>query len=234
MTPVGLICALPAEAKAFAGRPISAGSIARIDPFMIAVTGMGADRAHAGADRLLATGARTLVSWGTAGALVPGMRAGDLLLPTSVQYKAQSFDVDPLLRQRVLERLPSTMHAAQGTLAQAAQVLRSRDDKLRLQAQTDAVAVDMESATVGMAAQAAGVPFLAVRAIVDAYDVSLPACVIDATDEFGHTQLVTLVLGLLKQPRALVDLLRLGAAFRAALVTLRAATPALKASLGAA
>jgi adenosylhomocysteine nucleosidase len=226
----GLVCALPAEARAFAGRPVAADSVVLVDPFLIAVTGMGADRARAGADRLITQGARLLVSWGTAAALAPGLRAGDLLLPPSVRCGSQDLAVDPVLRQHLLEKLPDGIRARQGTLLQSAEVVRNSVDKQRLLSQTGADAVDMESGAVALAAQTAGVPFLVVRAVVDAHDVTLPACVLDATDAFGRAHPRQLLLGIVKQPGVLIDLLKLGRAFRAALASLRAAAPVLRSS----
>ncbi|RME35493.1 MAG: purine phosphorylase, partial [Gammaproteobacteria bacterium] len=106
-------------------------------------------------------------------------------------------------------------------LLELGQPVASAAEKSALHLRTGAVAGDMESAAVAREALAAGVPFLAVRVVVDAASLSLPACLLPALDDAGRTRPGVLLAGLLRSPGALWPLIALGLAYRRALGTLR-------------
>jgi adenosylhomocysteine nucleosidase len=86
---------------------------------------------------------------------------------------------------------------------------------------TGAVAVDMESSAVAQSARTHGLPFIAVRAIVDtAKDVVPPA--VSAASESGQVRIGRLLLGLLRSPSDLMPLLRLARRYNAATGSLQA------------
>ncbi|MEM8648498.1 MAG: hypothetical protein AAGF86_19465 [Pseudomonadota bacterium] len=70
---LGIVCGLKSEKAA----------LGRIE-HPIAVSGANAQRAYEGAQHLAAEGAECLVSIGLAGALLPHLRPGDVLLPQEV------------------------------------------------------------------------------------------------------------------------------------------------------
>src|SRR5262249_660912 len=82
---VGIVCALPREARHL-GSAISAnGSVAILgNGIRLRITGMGATAAAAGARELLGAGAAALVSFGLAGALDPTLSPGAIHLPGEV------------------------------------------------------------------------------------------------------------------------------------------------------
>jgi adenosylhomocysteine nucleosidase len=85
---------------------------------------------------------------------------------------------------------------------------------------------------VAAAAQAAGVPFLAVRAIADPATHDLPAFLPAITDAYGRPRLGRLARELLREPSALPGLLRLQRAFGRALATLRRVAAVAQRELG--
>jgi nucleoside phosphorylase len=98
-----------------------------------------------------------LIATGFAGALAPDLATGDLV--------AASNWSDPALLSRDLRA---------GVLISVSAPVETVAAKAALHTSTGAIAVDMETATIAAACAAAGVPLLAVRAISDAADRSLP------------------------------------------------------------
>jgi adenosylhomocysteine nucleosidase len=89
-------------------------------------------------------------------------------------------------------------------------------------AQWGAMAADMESAAVAASARCAGVPWLAVRAVADAADVTLPSAIVHAMDGQGRVRVTRLAAALLRRPRDVAAIPPLAHGFYAALGTLRA------------
>ncbi len=114
-----------------------------------------------------------VVSAGFAGALVPGMRRGHILMASSVVDQQQhpleiGFKIDP----GVVEGTRS-LHV--GRLLTIDKLIRHREEKEKLAADYDAVACDMETIAVAQACRRRRVRFLSVRIISDGLDDHLPA-----------------------------------------------------------
>jgi len=103
-----------------------------------------------------------MISAGLAGALNQQLAIGKVLRP------AQVIDAAAGERYETVRDV-----AARGVLVTAASVL-SRKAKEQMAQQFGADAVDMEAAVVAEIARAAGVPFLAVKAISDTLDFEMP------------------------------------------------------------
>jgi adenosylhomocysteine nucleosidase len=106
--------------------------------------------------------------------------------------------------------------ARSGRLLTAAKSVGSIEDKAELFRTTGAVAVDMESAAVAEVAEQHGIPFLAVRVIVDSASDVLPRAVTAAADNEGHLQIWRLIGALALAPNELAPLIRLAQRYRAA------------------
>jgi adenosylhomocysteine nucleosidase len=185
------------------------------------VSGMGEARARAAAECLLLEGALALVSWGTAGALVKGLAPGALVLPNAVSHGGKIFPVELHWRERLARRLGNHLPVNAGILTHSTQALTMPAEKGDLHKRTAAVAVDMESATIGATAARARVPYLVVRSIVDPQEMPLPRCAVESVDEYGNVQPWRLLSGLSAQPLNIFSMIRLARHFRAALTTLR-------------
>jgi len=187
--------------------------------------GPGPARAAAAARGLIADGAATLVSFGVAGALAPGLRAGELVLAGVVVFpngrRVAAEVVEP----------PATGRVHRGLLAGSDVPVLTPAAKRRLFDDTGALAVDMESHAVAAAAHAAGLPFVALRAIVDASDQAVPDLALAGMGADGRTRALPVVRGLLRRPGALPGLLRLRRDMRAALAALREVAPELEAMI---
>jgi adenosylhomocysteine nucleosidase len=200
---IAVVCAVPAERRALAG-------LAGPD-LEIHVSGIGAAAAARAAADLTLRPLRGLVSAGFCGALSPELRVGDLVAADEVHDEAtgERFAPDPAM----LAAAPG----ARGTLVSARRLARTAADRARLQG----LAVDLESAALARASRAAGVPFLALRAVTDETGHRLPDFdrLVDAA---GRLTPGAGLLHFLRHPRELPALVRLGPAARKAGEALRA------------
>jgi adenosylhomocysteine nucleosidase len=236
LTPAGILTALPAEARTLLGRQRSRGlpleTVLPCGPHRLLVCGMGLDPAAAGAQALLRAGARSLVSWGCAGAIDPALRPGTLVLPARVIAESGTYETDAGWRGRIATAVGGREPVDAGPLLSSRTVLLDRRSRQQARERSGASAIDMESAAVAAAAQAAGVPFLAVRAIADPATHDLPAFLPAITDAYGRPRLGRLARELLREPSALPGLLRLQRAFGRALATLRRVAAVAQRELG--
>lgn len=218
---VGVVVAMPSEARAFTGSAAAVRSLVRFseEGVLLYVGGVGGDRARAAADRLLGSGARALVSFGTAGGLEPSLAPGTVLVPERVVAAGGArFATDEAWAGRIRGRL----RCASGAIAESPRVLGSPLEKRDLFLATSARGVDMESAAVAAAALQAGVPFVAVRAICDAASLAIPPAALRAVDPFGRLRPTRLLAALVRSPGEIAGLLSLSSAAAAAHAALRA------------
>jgi adenosylhomocysteine nucleosidase len=218
---VGVVVALLAEAAALGLRRPKPG-LQPTDghPRLIHISGMGADAATCAATALADAGATALLSFGTAGALAPDLGSGDVVCPRVViDQDGLRYVADSAWRQRLAAGNGWALN--EGALLTAKLALTGRDEKYAAQLRYGAVAVDMETAAVAAVAKQRGLPFLALRAIVDEADTELPAAVIAATDAWGRPRPFSLIRGLLRAPSSVRQLPGLARAFNLASGALR-------------
>ncbi|MDT8408203.1 MAG: hypothetical protein RQ741_01260 [Wenzhouxiangellaceae bacterium] len=209
---VGVVVALDWETAGFIGGQARS-------PFRLEVTGPGPQAASRGAGRLVEQGVSTLLSWGTAGALVTGLSPGDVVLASSVQADGRVFVVDACRRRLLARGLEGRHRLLDGSIVSVKHPVTTARLKSALARSGGAIAVDMESASIAAIADAAGLPFIAVRVIVDTLQHPIPGAAIAALDG-ADIRVMRLLAGLLKAPNqipALIGLARAGAAARAVL-----------------
>ena len=218
--PLGIIFALPLEAHTFERRicdtkdfqgqecVIFEGRIAN-HPITWTISGVGRDAASRAA-QLMIDGHRphTLISAGFAGGLADDLERGNVLIPDKVLndrhecvYTLASIDRIPFLVTK--RRKPRALITVDS-------VITSREDKAQLRKNSNADLVDMESAAVAQIAQEADIPFLAVRAISDTYDETLPPEVSTLSQPQSPIHRFGAALAAItRRPRAASDLWRL-------------------------
>lgn len=224
MKPLGVVTALRAEGAILAGTGHGSGAFLNLPrDVWLAVGGGGWDRAWRAAETLLSRGAVALVSWGTAGGLDGEVPAGALLLPSTVSGEELGrIAVCSDWRERLARRVSGRVRLFDGDLYTARGIASGREAKTRLFQETGARGVDTESAAVAIAAERAGVPFLAVRAVVDPAGFVLPSSALAAVDDEGCTRVSRLLASLVRRPGEIPGLFRLATHFRAARETLQA------------
>jgi adenosylhomocysteine nucleosidase len=122
---------------------------------------------------------------------------------------------DPEWRNRLSRLIENEVVISTGSLLQTNHVVSVPDDKSELHDRTEASAIDMESGAVAMVASEAGVPWIAIRAIVDTSHQRLPAVVHSAVDDSGQLRPAFLLEAILK-PSDLSAIFRLSRASSAA------------------
>jgi len=221
---LGIIVGVPSEARSLAKYSIINDEPVRLrEGVTLGVSGVGPRRAGLASRRLLEKGATALLSWGSAGGLSPKLSPGSLILPKIIIASDRSvYHADPSWHKDLCNRLRGRVEFHTGPLAESATVVQTTAEKAILFQQTGAIGVDMESASVAAVAQEARVPFIAVRAIADSTDMTLPTSVLNACDEFGRLNFLKLILGVAERPTELFLLIRLARDYRAAQRTLAA------------
>jgi adenosylhomocysteine nucleosidase len=216
---LGIVAALVAES-----RPLGPASRRGAEPAALAdgtlliVSGIGPAAAADGARRLLAAGARALLSWGLAGGLDPALTAGTLVLPCEViSPEGRVFLTTAEWRERVRCAIAASHRICCGRLLTCRKPLGSTAAKALAFRETAAVAVDMESSAVAEVAAAQHLPVLVVRAIVDTARDAVPQVALQAAGAGeGSLRLGRLLATLARTPGELPALIRLARRYRAA------------------
>jgi adenosylhomocysteine nucleosidase len=222
-TGVGVVAALAAEARALGPAVKRIGDVGcLIDGTLVAVSGIGAAAAGLAAARLIEAGASALMSFGLAGGLDPSLSAGSVVLPSEIISRAGArFLTSSGWREQLRSRIAKQRPVADGPLLSSLGLIGAVADKAAAFRETGAVAVDMESFAVAQVAAAHGLPFVALRVIVDTAVDELPRAVA-AASRAGQVNLRRLVGGIVLAPLDLVALIRLAQRYRAATRSLAA------------
>ncbi len=213
---------MAAEARILVKRQIPAGEVVRLsEGSLLLLSGVGAERARFAARTLLENGAKGLVSWGFAGGLAPELSTGSLILPERVMAPDQFiYPVDLAWHEKLCRELEGQVDLYRGTLAESPGVLAGYKEKIGLFRRTQAIAVDMESASIALVAKEAEVPLMVIRAITDTAEMTIPRIVLRSADEFGRVRLRRLLSYLARRPGELMNLIRLARSLEAARTTL--------------
>ncbi len=197
--------------------------------------GIGRDRAC----RALLTAAQQFAfsaawSLGFAGGLTAGLRPGSLVCPAVVLRDdggtGKSLDVAPAHAAVRTALSGAGILAQDGSLLTVDVPLRSSDAKRAAHQRTGAIAVDMEASGVADAAGRLGIPWLAVKVVVDVVDEMLPEFLAGCTTARGEVRWRRVFWSLAFDGVRRQTLWRLGQATRqAALVLQHSVAVALKA-----
>lgn len=225
MTSVGFVAALPGELRCLlSARPEGCGLPLTVPGGGMAVlAGLGRERAEDAAWSLVRAGVSGLVSWGTAGGLDPGLEPGTLVVAhVVVEPDGGRLEGDPGWARSAIDALdPRLARVRSGTVAWCPRILEGPMEKARLARDTGALAVDMESGGIARVARRAGIPFLALRVVLDPASSSVPPAARLALAPDGDLRPGVLTAALLRRPGDLPALVRLGLRFRTARRTLR-------------
>ena len=219
---LGVVVALPWELKSLTRETMPAGTWKALTPEILVVSsGIGAERAYEAGSVLIAHGANALLSWGYAAALDDRLKAGCLLLPERVLgANGETYPVDAGWHRRLYRALESELPVCKDALVESAAVVKTPAEKRALWCRTCAAGTDMESAAHARAAEQHGLPFLAVRSILDTASTDIPEAVLQALDAEGNVDRAKLFIGACRAPADWIKMARLALKFRAAQRTL--------------
>ncbi len=218
---IGIVSALRAETDSFVR-----GSSGHIR-YTVLTCGMGLDAARLGAQRLVADGVDAIVSWGVAGALVPELKVGDVVVTTDI-LTPDGHAIPGAAPPPVKFVQPF----ADQTLVSAAHVVRTPAAKRELHNHSGAALVDMESSAIAQVCRDAGIACLAVRSILDRVEDTLSPALTGLIDAKGGVQLGALTARMVNNPLMVGALLGQGIRYRRALSGLRRAASALRCVAG--
>jgi adenosylhomocysteine nucleosidase len=227
LTAVGVVAALEAEARTLGPAVWRRDGLAALgDGALLAVGGMGGALAAIAARSLVEAGAAALMSFGLAGGLDPSLSAGAVVLPSEVISRdGARWSTSARWREQLSAAVAKGRPVAAGTLLSSPQPIGTVADKAAAFRDTGAVAVDMESLGIAEVAAAYGLPFIALRVIVDTAADVLPRAVVTAS-RGGQVSIGRLIAGLVAAPMDLIPLIRLAQRYRAATRSLAAAAGA--------
>jgi len=152
---------------------------------------------------------RAYISAGLSGALTEGLKPGDVVAGTKTASGGREYHSERGLADAALEAFGGDGHVRFGNLYAASRVLARADEKKALSLACGCAAVDMESAGAARAAQEAGVPFIAIRAISDSLDEDLPVDFNRFTKD-GRLDYPRLIMHIITHPGTIGPLVRLG------------------------
>ena len=202
--PVLILVALPVELRSVAGALGSKlrGAMVRGRLGHASAVGLAVGIGGGAAQAVAAERPGLVISGGFAGALDPSLGPGDLVLASSVRDDTgESISAaDPVLRA-ARQALAADARVAEGEILCATRIAASAGDKRAL-ARPGRLAVDLESWPAAHAATRAGVPWLAIRVVIDSLDADLPAF----TREVRRSYVAPALCHALRGPRAVVEI----------------------------
>jgi adenosylhomocysteine nucleosidase len=154
-----------------------------------------------------------LASFGFAGGLIPDLARGALVIGTAVVDEAVSGKLTAANRDLVEQFLAAAtaedLPVRQGILVTSRHIVANPNAKTELSLRSGACAVDMETAGIVEVADEAGLPWVAVRAIVDGAKESLPVACLTMLREDGSIAPGRLIQTFCHSPKLLWHVLRL-------------------------
>lgn len=164
---------------------------------------------------------RFVLSAGFSGALQPEQRVGDLVLATEiVDQHGGHWHTDDLLGM-ALETAVS-----RGRLLTVTRLVATPEEKQRLGREYQALAVDMETATVARLCRQHDVPYACLRVISDEWNTPLSPHLVELLDG-GEVSMSRLIGAVLRHPGIVLELSRLAAQTRMAAQRLLSLRPLL-------
>jgi adenosylhomocysteine nucleosidase len=192
---------------------------------LLVQTGVGGEAARRAAETALGEGeVEAALSIGFAGALDPGLQAGELVLCRRVSCWGEGENPvvasdAGLLAQAFRGLRQADLPFSQGEALTVPRFIATAEEKRRLSRALPARIVEMESYWVGRVAQDRGVPFLAIRAVSDTTDENLVGLG-DLVDGSGRIRWGRAIVRLLGRPTRLPGVLRMGRNLRRAQLAL--------------
>ncbi len=229
---VGVVAALPGEAKALVGRrawqktegllycrtPLKDGA-----ELLVVRSGMGMDNAFSAAMWLSGRNLAALGSFGVSGGLDPGLEPGDLVFADAVFMERKDGVSQVWKRDESDAEADFDDSATKGVSVRWGPIITVRQavldatSKTALFDRTNAMAVDMETAAVAQVANQSGLPFFAVRTVCDTAAVSIPEVLYQCVDQKGSPRFLYLFWMLIRKPFLIFHLLRMKRDFATAI-----------------
>ncbi len=218
---VGIIAAMPAELKTAIGQKLRQGEIREINRNLIACcSGIGPKQSAASTSKLLESGAEGIILWGTCVALVSALKPGMLVIATGIQAEQGTIYRTQPDSGYLETALSGKLEIKTENLAESSILLCSPKEKKDLAIKTNAVAAEMEGASVAVICRNAGIPFIMIKAVLDTYEMELPGWMPAAIRADGSIPASKLISTLIQHPRDIFKLIKIGKCYKKALLAL--------------
>lgn len=213
---IGIVSALPIELGQFMDRcervkHYKGGDLTfrggRYDSIRIVVadSGMGYARARKATQAMIdAHAPKWILSSGFAGALLPTMKLGEIVMANEIvdQHGQQIF-----INLTLASDEANGLYV--GRILTADEMVRTVEEKKQLHEKHEAIAVDMESLAVAQVAAETKTGFMAVRVISDDMSADLPSEILSVIGDTGAVRVGAALTSLFKRPESLKDMLHL-------------------------
>jgi adenosylhomocysteine nucleosidase len=213
---VGIVCSLDIEIADFLGRcqrlkTYSGGTFKFIGGLCegvkvaIVEAGMGPARATRATHALLdAHHPRWIVSTGFAGALIPELKRGNIVVANEiVGLQSEPLQIDLGMASDATRGL----HV--GRTLTVDKMVRGVAEKQALATQTGAIALDMETLAVATVCRNTKTRFMAIRVVSDDLSADLPPEVLSLVGDTGAIRFGAVIGSLLKRPSSIKDMWRM-------------------------
>jgi adenosylhomocysteine nucleosidase len=177
--------------------------------------GGNSERALLHARQLVKFGATSLMSFGIAGGLAPGLQTGTVIVASEVITEEARY---PAMSIGAL-----ALRARTGPIYGGTEIVATAQEKAELFARTSAIAVDLESGAVARVAAEAGIPFISLRVIADPAHHGLPPAALLPLSEKGHPRFLRVFWSILTEPGQISQLMVTAREAKVALEALRRA-----------
>ena len=185
--------------------------------FTVVGHGIGHSRASDTARRAfdLIPGAELVIGTGVVGALSSGLKPGDLILSDrtlTIHSDGQVAEQVTAVGDAHIRAVGRSLAIAgiaysTGAILTSHRVLATGAEKRRAKQSTGAIAVDMETAAIAAEAAARGIPFVAIRAVLDAVDDEVVGAAM--ADHDGNVRPLAATSYLLRNPATMLKLPRM-------------------------
>lgn len=172
-------------------------------------TGIGVDKMLRATDFVINHYApKFCLNIGYCGALDPSLSLGDLVFATSVIHEpAGDCGHNVVLDTQTLEKIKAACAASgaklhEGIMLSVDKVISTPHEKAYLGTKFGAVACDMESSGMAIAAARKGIPFAVVRSVLDPMDMHLPDP--QMVSENGTTGPFEVIAGVISKPKTIL------------------------------
>ena len=156
-------------------------------------------------ERSMRDSVKGIISIGIAGALSPSLNAGDCVVASAILSEATSHQTDSTWSAHLRQTLPQSVS---GTVAGAEKIAATMEEKSAIYRETGADAVDMESHVAANFAREHNLPFVALRAISDRADHTLPHAARVAMKPSGGIALGRVLQSVVTRPQQIPALMR--------------------------
>ena len=222
MKKLGIIAALPAEAKCFQINELNFETPIEIEKnVFLCISGIGYESSLNATKKLVKLNVDGLVSWGIAGAISHSINSGDMVIARSVINHRNIYSTSREWQKKIISHFKDSSYKIfNGDVVSTEKICTSFEEKIKLFRKTKALAIDMESAGIAEIAMASNLDFIIIRAIADNADSNIPEAVIKNIDNFGRINIGRFLVYCLFHPAQIYELILLAISYKKALCVL--------------